>query len=185
MSVTRILVRVSYLLLALVAATQALGQSICNPNYPVPDDEGMVFYLQRSGNSNTVVYTANTLPDGSIDPSDPVDAFWRYLSGSGRKADLRFWERNIAFGVRIAPLAGKPGRYIANLNAAPDIQVRVEQTEDGKVKAIMPIDSQEAQLVCIYVEWREQLGLIPKVLYVDFHGFALDGGRRVFERLRQ
>ena len=180
---TRTLKGVGFLLLALLAATQAFGQSICEPSYPVPNDEGMVFYLQRTGNSNTVVYAANQLPDGSINPDNPVEVFWRYLSGSGRKADLRFMERQVAFGVRIAPLAGQPGRYLASLNAAPHIQVRVEPAGDGAVRAVMPIAGEEAQLVCIYVEWEEQLGFIPNVLYIDFHGYTLDGRRHVVDRM--
>ena len=181
MLVTRSLAQISCMLL-LVAATGAFGQSICQPSYPVPDDAGLVFYLQRTGNSNTVVYTANQRPDGSINPSNPVDVFWRYLSGSGRKADLRFWERQVAFGVKIAPLVGQPGKYLASLNAAPDIKVRVEPTDTGQVRAVMPIAGEDSQLICIYVEWRKQLGVIPKVLYVDFHGFTLDGRRQVVER---
>ena len=171
------------LLSIIIFTTDSSGQSICNPSYPIPDDDGVVFYLQRSGNSNTVVYSVNQLPDGSINPSNPVNAFWRYLSGSGRKADLRALERRLAFGVKMTPLAGQQGKYTANLNAAPDIKVRVEPTNDGKVRAVMPIKGEEARLVCIYVEWRQQLGIIPKVLHIDFHGFTLDGSKHVVERL--
>ena len=183
MSVTKKLTRFGCLLLAFIAATEALGQSICQPSYPIPDDKGLVFYLQRTGNANTVVYSVNQRPNGSIDPGDPINVFWRYLSGSGRKADLRFLERRVAFGVRVKPLAGQPGKYVASLNAAPGIQVRVEPTKDGEVRAVMPIAGEEARLVCIYVEWRERLGFIPDVLYIDFHGFTLDGGRQVVERM--
>lgn len=164
-------------------AVPGFAQSLCEPSYPVPDDKGTVFYIQRSGNSNTIVYVVNQRPDGSIDPSNPVDGFWRYLSGSGRKAPLRFWESQMAFGVNVEPLAGQPGRFVASLNAAPRIKVRLEPTKDGKVRAVMPIAGREARLVCIYVEWREALGGIPDVVHVDFHGYALNDGRHVIQRL--
>ena len=174
---------VNSLLVSVGMSAPARAQSICEPSYPIPTDKGTVFYLQRTGNSNTVVYTVNQRADGSINPSKPVDAFWRYFSGSGRKADLRFFEKKVAFGVRIKPLKGQSGKYVANLNAVPHIKVRVEPTKDGKVRAVMPIQGTEARLVCIYVEWRKQAGIIPKILYVDFHGFALDDGRKVVKRL--
>ncbi len=182
MLITKILARVSCLLFVFVAANTALGQSICEPSYPVPDDEGLVFYLQHTANPTTIVYAANQRADGSIDPSGPVDVFRRYLGGSGRKADLGFWERQVAFGVRTTPLAGQPGKYVASLNAAPHIQVRLEPNEAGGAQVVMPIAGEEAQLVCIYVEWQAQLGFIPNVLYVDFHGYTLDGRRQVVER---
>lgn len=185
MDLVKLKVALICMLVGLGAASPGIGQSICAPNYPVPDDEGVVFYIQRTGNSNTIVYVANQRADGSIDPGNPVDGFWRYLSGSGRKAPLRFWESQMAFGVNVEPLAGQPGKYSASLNAAPNIKVRLEPTEDGKVRAVMPIAGQEAQLVCIYVEWREALGVIPDVLHVDFHGLTLKDSRHVIQRLRR
>lgn len=171
--------------LGVAAASPGYGQSLCAPQYPVPNDEGVVFFIQRSGNSNTIVYVANQLADGAIDPDDPVEGYWRYLSGSGRKGPLRFLESQLAFGVNVKPLAGQPGKFSASLNAAPNIKVRLEPTPDGQVRAVMPVANREAQLICVFVEWREGLGGIPNVVHVDFHGLTLDGAEHVIQRLRR
>ena len=34
--------------------------------YPVPSDENMLFYIQKSYNTNTVVYAANIDADGKV-----------------------------------------------------------------------------------------------------------------------
>ena len=56
-------------------------------------------------------------------------------------------------------------------------------TKDGSVRALMSIAGRPAQLICVYVERRMQLGFVPQVLYIDFFGRALDDGQRVVGRL--
>ena len=60
--------------------------------FPVPSEPNMLFYVQRSVNSNTVVYAARLDADGAIDPKTPVDAFWRWYNVDGQKKPLNFIE---------------------------------------------------------------------------------------------
>ena len=76
-----------------------------------------------------------------------------------------------------------PGDYVARLNAYPNIPVLIDETADGRVRALMPIAGKPAQLICVYVEWRQPRVIIPQVLYIDFFGRTLDGGKKVVERL--
>ncbi|MFY0596611.1 MAG: DUF4833 domain-containing protein [Cognatishimia sp.] len=184
-ALVKLKVALLFVMLGVACASPGFGQSLCAPLYPAPKDKGAVFFIQHSGNSNTIVYVANQLADGRIDPDDPVEGYWRYLSGSGRKGPLRFWESQIAYGVNVKPLTGQPGKFTANLNAAPNIEVRLEPTPTGQVRAVMPIAGREARLVCIFVEWREGIGGIPDVIHVDFHGLTLVGAQHIIQRLRR
>src|SRR5262245_17024165 len=48
------------------------------PEFPVPKEPNMLFYIQRSVNSNTVVYAAQIDPTGKLDADHPVVAYWRW-----------------------------------------------------------------------------------------------------------
>ena len=74
MVVFRELVLAGLLVLAFVGRSQAANQSFCSddPRYPEPQDENLVFYLQRSDNTNTIVYAVNRRTDGTIDAGDPA-----------------------------------------------------------------------------------------------------------------
>lgn len=157
--------------------------SACHPEYPAPQEPRQLFYLQRTGNANTVVYAAKQGEDRKIDRREPVEVFWRRLAERGEKAELGFMERLLAFGVEHQPDGGNPPRYLANLVSYPHRKALVEQTSDGRPRALMRISGEDAQLVCIYVEWRGVVGIIPKVLYVDIVGQSLDGRRTVRERV--
>jgi hypothetical protein len=182
--VTREIALAGVLVLAFIGPSQAANGSFCSndPRYPEPQDENLVFYLQRSGDANTVVYAVNRRADGTVDPGDPVQVYWRWYEEGGEKRELTFLQRNLAFGVQLAPSTDKPGSYVARLNAYPNIPVLVDETEDGKVRALMPIAGEPAQLICVYVERQLQLGFIPQVLHIDFFGRTLDDGKKVVER---
>lgn len=73
---------------------------VVRPDFPEPDEPGMLFYLQRSTNSNTIVYAANFLDDGTLDPDEPVVAYWRRFNTTGERKPLKMIEDNFAFGIR-------------------------------------------------------------------------------------
>ncbi len=168
------------------APPQAADQSFCSddPRYPAPQDDNLVFYLQLSDKTDTVVYAANRRTDGTIDTSDPVLVYWRLYDKSGEKGELTFLQRSLAFGVQLAPSKDYPGDYVARLNAYPNIPVLIDETKDGAVRAVMRIANEPAQLICVYVERRIQFGFVPQVLYIDFFGRTLDGGKKVVGRLK-
>ena len=170
--------------LALTAPSQAADQSFCSddPRYPEPKDEDLVFYLQLSDKIDTVVYVVNRQADGTVDTSDPVHVYWRWYEGTGERRELTFLQRNLAFGVQLAPSQDHPGDYVARLNAYPNIPVLVDEAADGNVRALMTIAGKPAQLICVYVERRQLLGLLPQVLYIDFFGRTVNGGERVVGR---
>ena len=181
------------LVLAFIAPSRAAGQAIQPPNqsfcsddprYPAPQDKDLVFYLQLSDRTDTVVYAVNRRLDGTVDANDPVHVYWRLYERGGEKRELTFLQRSLAFGVQLAPAKDRPGDYVARLNAYPNIPVLVDHTKDGKARALMSIAGKPAQLICVYVERRLQLGFIPQVLTIDFFGRALDDGKRVVGRLR-
>ncbi len=173
------------LILAFAAPSHAANQSFCSddPRYPEPQDENLVFYLQRSDNINTIVYAVNRLADGTVDAKDPVLVYWRWYEEGGEKRELTFLQRNLAFGVQLTPSQDRPGDYVARLNAYPNIPVLVHHSEDGQVRALMTIAGKPAQLICVYVQWRQPIIVIPQVLYIDFFGRTLDGGEKVVGRL--
>ena len=170
--------------LSFIAPAEAAEQSFCSddPRYPAPQDEDLVFYLQRSLDPNTVVYAVNRRADGTVNTRDPVSVYWRWYEGAGEKRQLTFLQRSLAFGVKLAPAKDRPGAFVARLNAYPNIPVLVEEADDGSFRALMSISGEPAQLICVYVALRLQLGVVPQVVYMDFFGRTLDGGKTVVER---
>lgn len=172
------------------AAQTAQGSSVslqgsmpvARPDFPVPTDKNVIFYIQRSSNSNTVVYTVNLRNDGTIDPKEPVKAFWRRFNTSGERKALSFLEDRMAFGVR-ARKGGAQGEYKVSFVALPGRTATLRQAPDGKIEVTLDMGKYAATPAYAYVEV-EDGGLTPKVERVRLYGHDQASGKAVVETIR-
>jgi len=151
-------------------------------NYPVPHDPHMLFYLQRSSNSNTIVYAANIDYAGRLDPQKPIVAYWRRYTEGGQRMALRFLERILAFDTSAQPVDGQPNAYEAYIVSYPDRPFRVDVDKAGVAEAVVKMGNTRARLVSAYVELDDST-FIPTILYVDLYGIDLAKGAILRERL--
>ena len=166
--------------LLLVAAAVLLGAA--GEAFPVPGEPNQVFYVQRSLNSNTIVYTARLDADGKIDAKRPVDVFWRRFNDEGERKELSAIERNMAFGVKSEPVAGQPGSYLIRVVSYPK-RAAMLKLVDGKPRLEMKVAGEPAKVDHAYLDVDDS-GSVPSVNRVDLYGFALSDGRPLKESFR-
>ena len=97
--------------------------------FPVPNDPGVLFYIQRSVNSNTVVYAHVDL-HGRFDPEAPVDVYWRWYNVDGRRKPLNLIERTMAYGVRSVGELASSGTVTFQVAALPERALLLEAVTD-------------------------------------------------------
>lgn len=169
--------------LALLASLLLLGlltpEAWSGPGYPVPQDKNQIFYVQRSMNANTIVYTARIGADGQLDPDRPVDVFWRRFNDQGERKDLSFLERTVAFGVKAEKLGGKPPSFRMRVISYPQ-RSAILSLVDGKPQLVTKIAGVPSRLDHAFLHLDES-GSMPKVTLVDLVGHALDTGKEMRE----
>lgn len=172
-------------LLAAGARTVSIKETKSVPvirrDFPIPTDPGLLIYLQRSSNSNTVVYTANFRADGTLDPKNPVNLFWRRFNNSGQKKDLGFFETRVAFGIR-SRKSKTPDTYEIEFRALPGRKMILRQTGPNQTEMFGYIGEHKVRPVYIYVEL-DQSGFVPKVTALYLHGIDLASGNAITETL--
>ncbi|MGA2115897.1 MAG: DUF4833 domain-containing protein [Bryobacteraceae bacterium] len=57
-----------------------------------------LFVIERNVNANTVHYDTNLMPNGELDPRQPVAAYWVMASENGRHEELNGIEKRYAYG---------------------------------------------------------------------------------------
>jgi hypothetical protein len=149
-------------------------------DFPVPHDPGQLFYLQRSMNSNTVVYAANLDPGGTIDPQNPLNVFWRRYNNEGERRPLNFFERVLAFGARIAE--AHAGEYDAYVAGYPERKFTVEMDKSGTPIAVVRMGEHLARLMAVYVKM-EGSAFIPTIISADIFGIDEASGKVLQEHL--
>ena len=153
------------------------------PEFKVPDDPDMLFYVERSPNANTVVYAANRDAHGNLDPSAPVNAFWRWFNVDGQKKPLNFVERMMAYGVRASPvLPGKPVTF--KIAALPERTLTLDLDDKQRPEALIQIGDHTARLVYVYLNVVEG-GILPSVPSLDIFAIDKNSGKTLHEHIIQ
>src|SRR4051812_9869016 len=86
--------------------------------YPVPPvNENSLFYIQRTKNTNAIVYEVNKTADGKIDQKDPVKVFWIRYATDSTTEELNTIQRTYAYGVHANPMKGQTNAFVLQLVA--------------------------------------------------------------------
>jgi Domain of unknown function (DUF4833) len=153
------------------------------PEFKTPDEPDQLFYIQRSPNSNTVVYAARLTSQGAFDPKAPVEAFWRKFNIDGNKQKLNFMERMMAYGVQMDTI--RPGQPISfRVAALPDRKLTLAMDAQHHPEALLQVDGHTVKLAYVYLQVVEG-GLLPSVPSLDIFGTDIASGKAVHEHLIQ
>jgi hypothetical protein len=139
-----------------------------------------LFIIERSKNSNTVHYDALLTDDGILNPNEPVIAYYVMLAEDGRRKELNWIEKKLAYGFDIKPDPLVSG-YRMTMVAAPQRPIIVKM-EGSDVRAELVIDGRPAVLEKMYVKASD--GLIwPQVHYIELYGRDMLTGEKRFEKV--
>ena len=137
-----------------------------------------LFTLARSKNANVVKYAVRIGRNARLDPANPVEAYWLMLAEDGRREELTWTERQLAYGFSVSALNGES--FLLHLAAYSQRALRV-RAANGSYRAELEIARQPAVLRRIFVQTDNGL-LVPSVRYVEISGLTAVG-RAVNERI--
>lgn len=153
------------------------------PEFKTPDEPNQLFYIQRSPNSNTVIYAARLDKNGNFDSKTPVEAFWRKFNIDGSKQPLNFMERMMAYGVHVDTI--RPGQPITfSVAALPDRTMTLTMDAQHHPEALLQIGTHTVKVNYVYLQVVEG-GLLPSVPSLDIFGTDTASGKAVHEHLIQ
>jgi hypothetical protein len=139
-----------------------------------------LFIIERSTNANVVHYDAKIGKDGSLDPKEPVVAYWVMAANGGGRQDLNLLEKSRAYGFTIRKdTTGQS--YWMTLVSQKRRPIHIYQ-EGGRVRAVTRIGAHEAYLHKIYVKTRKS-GLLRTVDYFELRGNDLVSGQDCYEKV--
>ncbi len=138
-----------------------------------------LFFIERSKNRNLVQYDVRLTENEDILDSNPVAVYW--VLENGRQRDLNLIQRRFAYGIDSYEKVEK-NKFRLVLVALKDREVIVEKME-GSFRAIIAINGKPSVLEKVYVESKERLVGLPRVLYIILFGRTRETGLLVNERI--
>ncbi len=148
-----------------------------------PDAENRLFYIQRSSNTNTILYDANFTTDKKLDPKNPVHTYWIRYTDGGKKQELTNIQRTLAYGLHTSPIKGETNAYEGHFLAYRKRRFIVKQDAKGEAIALFPINGKMQILKKVFVKVDES-GMMPSVIYVELWGKDVATGKEVYERFK-
>ncbi|GAB4495816.1 MAG: hypothetical protein OHK0019_26000 [Saprospiraceae bacterium] len=153
--------------------------------YPTPPDGlNRLFYIQRTGNTNTIIYDANVSGTKTFKDKEPVNIYWiRYADGGGTQG-LNYMQRTFAYGVKAQKVAGTTNEYDFHLVCYSKKKLRLAFDAQGKPYATIEINGRRMKLERIFVKIDKSttFTLAPKVEYVELWGKDSNTGAAAYEK---
>jgi phosphatidylglycerophosphate synthase len=171
------------LLILLVTGMAAMPGGPERPKFPVPNGiPNMLFYLQRTPNSNTIVYDLNVDKDGNLDKEDPVNVYWiRYTEG-GAKKGLNFIQRKFAYGIKVKRVTDD--KYEIKSVAYDKHPMYLMKSDKGKYQVFTKINDTMAALSSIWIQIEGGTFWVPNVVYIELKGIDPATGAEKLERFK-
>ena len=184
MNIKQSLINSFFLLLFWSLPHLSIGQNFKSArpaDFPTPPQtKNRLFFLQRNLNANTVIYDLNRLPSGKIDPSDPLDVFYISYSKEGQRTELKWVERQFAYGYSSDYLKSQD-EYIVHLVAYKKRKIHLKK-QGNQYVPMMDINGKECILTHLFIQ-ADESGLWPEVQFVEIFGKDPVTGKVVFEKI--
>ena len=153
-------------------------------SYPTPPEgKNRLFYIQRTGNTNTIVYDANVSGTKAYKATEPVNIYWLRYAEDGSAAGLSYMQRTFAYGVKFQKVAGA-NEYDFHLVSYSKKKFRLAFDAQGNPYATVEVNGRRMKLDHIFVKIDKSttFTLAPKVEYVEFWGKDPNTGAALHEK---
>ena len=155
-----------------------------NNKFPVPPPSAVrLFYIQRSSNSNVVVYDAN-LVNKKYETEKPIRSYWMRMSEKGQKESLSLLQRTLAYGYDNQPIPNEPNNVDVTMVSYKKRRIKLSFDAAGNPVALFQIAGKVSHLNRVWVQIEETGNLIPRILFVELFGRDPKTGAEVYERFK-
>ena len=150
--------------------------------FPVPaGNSKQLFYLQRTHNTNTIVYELN-YKNGIIDAENPVLPVWIRYQEQGQRKDLSFIQRKFAYGLKTKKISET--QYELSFVSYKNYKMYLRQGADKKFSVYININEKPAILTRIFIQMNGGSFWSPNVEYVEVSGIEPKSHLVVKERIK-
>lgn len=164
----------------MVTSVSLIFTLVCSSTFALSSSKNdHLFFIERSKNKHLVQYDVRLTENDNIHDSDPVSVYW--VLENGRQRDLNLIQRRLAYGIDSYEKL-EQNKFRVVFVALKNREVIIEKME-GSFRAITAISGKPSVLERVYVESRERVIGLPRVLYVDLFGRTRETGSLIHERI--
>ncbi|RYF85063.1 MAG: DUF4833 domain-containing protein [Chitinophagaceae bacterium] len=150
---------------------------------PVPAGiKNLLFYLQRSNDSNTVIYELNKEFEKQLSNADPVSVYWIRYEKGGRKENISFIESRFAYGLTARK--SNDTNYELRLVSYPAQALYLVKSRDGQYNVFTKINGKLSVLNRIFINVEGGSFWSPNVTYIQLNGVEVGSGKKTEQKIK-
>lgn len=166
------------------AQPQETGKPISD-TFPVPkDNDATLFYVQRTHNTNTIMYDVNYNADSSINEAEPVKIYWIRYADKGEIAPLSYLQRHYAYGINALMTDSVKRSFRLRFVSYKEKDIYLLRSKSGKkYQAFISINGKMAIFNKAFARIDGGTFMVPHITYVEISGKDPATGKKTSERI--
>lgn len=169
--------------LKLIKPAVFASEPLPDDKYPtLPESVNRLFYVQRSPNSNTIIYELNNEGRGKLDPENPIHVYWLRYADKGQKEELNYIQRKFAYGLITKPINND--QFEIRFVSYKKFPMTLMRAGDGKYHIFATIEQKQIILNRIFIKIEGGSFWLPNVVYVELKGADPATGRKITTRFK-
>lgn len=151
--------------------------------FPVPHPyDKLLFYVQRTPNTNTIVYELNVDEDGAINKEEPVHVYWIRYQHDGAHEELSYLQKKFAYGLNFTVQDAEKMHYKLNFVSYAKRHMYLQRSaHDKKYHVYMNISGKMSILNRVFVKIEGGTFWIPNIVHVEMYGRDIATGKSITE----
>ncbi|MFO0321533.1 MAG: DUF4833 domain-containing protein [Bacteroidota bacterium] len=155
-----------------LASFTLLAQTKTTKIFPKPEGiKNMLFYVQRTMNTNTIIYELNLDANQELNIEEPIKIFWKCYAKKGEIEPLNYIQRNFAYGLEVKMIDHEKKSFSFNFVSYKKQTIYLlKSVLENKYYAYTTINSKLMLLTHIFIQIEGGSFWTPKVKYIEITG---------------
>ncbi len=146
--------------------------------------DNLLMYIQRTVNTNTIIYQLNADENGRPYPNEPIKISWIRYAEKGERKPLSFIQRRYAYGIKVRLEDAVTQSYSFTFNAYRKRTFELKRSNaDKQYHVFSTINNLPAIITHVYVHVAGGTLMFPVIKYVQISGHSADNDIPVVETL--
>ncbi|NIJ53146.1 DUF4833 domain-containing protein [Dyadobacter arcticus] len=151
--------------------------------FPIPRNiPGLLFYIQRDPNANTICYQLNLDEQGQLREKEPVHTFWIRYTDGGTRRELNYLQKKFAYGINFKSTGNSS--YELTSVAYSKLPMSLRKDKKNIYHVYANIDKKECILSRVFIRIDGGTFWSPNVLYIELKGTETATGKTVIQRIK-
>ncbi|MBL0739632.1 DUF4833 domain-containing protein [Chryseolinea lacunae] len=147
-----------------------------------PSDANTLFYVQRTPNTNTIMYAVN-LSEGEPDEEDPVSVYWLRYGEQGQKEDLSYIQQHYAYGLKTKKLENNTFELrFVSYKKLPFYLTR--SARDNRYHILATVNGKQIEVSRVFLQIEGGTFWFPNVVCAQVKGVDPSTGKEIIQTFK-